>query len=65
MLGLTRVVVAAFAVMLANAVLAQSHPTKALRMVVAFPPGGATDVIARVAGQPLSVRLGQAPSRAP
>ena len=62
MLGLTRVVVAAFATLatlFADAALAQSYPTKAVRMVVAFPPGGATDVIARVVGQPLSVRLGQ------
>jgi tripartite-type tricarboxylate transporter receptor subunit TctC len=58
-LGLTRIVVAAFAVMIADAALAQSYPTKAVRLVVAFPPGGATDVIARVVGQPLSVRLGQ------
>jgi tripartite-type tricarboxylate transporter receptor subunit TctC len=45
--------------MTADAALAQSYPTKAVRMVVAFPPGGATVVIARVVGQPLSVRLGQ------
>src|SRR6266850_3472412 len=60
--GLTRVVAAAFATfatLFADAALAQSYPTKAVRMVVAFPPGGATDIIARVVGQPLSVRLGQ------
>src|SRR5262245_12974262 len=54
-----RIAVAACAALFTTAALAQSYPTKAVRLVVAFPPGGATDVIARVVGQPLSVRLGQ------
>lgn len=56
---LMRLAAAAFAALFATGALAQSYPTKAVRLVVAFPPGGATDVIARVVGQPLSVRLGQ------
>jgi tripartite-type tricarboxylate transporter receptor subunit TctC len=54
-----RIAVVALAALSADTALAQSYPTKAIRLVVAFPPGGATDVIARVVGQPLSVRLGQ------
>ena len=38
---------------------AQSFPTRPIRMILAFPPGGATDVIARTIGPPLGQRLGQ------
>src|SRR5437016_7186295 len=39
--------------------LAQSYPSRPLRLFVSFPPGGASDLIARVVGVPLSARLGQ------
>jgi tripartite-type tricarboxylate transporter receptor subunit TctC len=42
-----------------DAAHAQSFPSRPIRMIVAFPPGGATDVIARVIGAPLGERLGQ------
>jgi tripartite-type tricarboxylate transporter receptor subunit TctC len=38
---------------------AQSYPNRPIRMYVGFPPGGAADIVARVIGQALSVRLGQ------
>jgi len=38
---------------------AQSYPTHPIRLFVSFPPGGAADLVARVFGQALSVRLGQ------
>jgi tripartite-type tricarboxylate transporter receptor subunit TctC len=44
----------------ASAVSAQSYPSKPVRMIVGFPPGGGTDVVARVIGQKLSEWWGQA-----
>ena len=38
---------------------AQTYPNRAIRLIVAFPPGGAVDVVARTIGQPLGARLGQ------
>src|ERR1700738_345164 len=38
---------------------ALDYPTRPVRFVVGYPPGGATDIIARLIGQRLSERLGQ------
>ena len=39
---------------------AQTYPTRPLHIVAGAPPGGATDILARLMGQWLSERLGQA-----
>ena len=38
---------------------AQTYPSKAIRMIIPFPPGGATDLLGRLVGQKLSERVGQ------
>ncbi|CAG2131576.1 tripartite tricarboxylate transporter substrate binding protein [Cupriavidus numazuensis] len=42
-----------------SSALAQSFPNKPIRVVVPYPPGGPTDIVARVVGQKLSEKLGQ------
>jgi tripartite-type tricarboxylate transporter receptor subunit TctC len=49
-------IIAAFTVATAAA---QTYPNRPIRLFVGYPPGGATDIIARVVGQGLSDRLGQ------
>lgn len=39
--------------------VAQEYPTRPVKWVVGYPPGGATDIIARLIGQRLSEKLGQ------
>ena len=39
---------------------AQAYPSRPVRLLVGFPAGGVTDVFARLMGQWLSERLGQA-----
>lgn len=41
-----------------GAASAADYPTKPIRLIVPWPPGGGTDVFARVIGQKLSERLG-------
>lgn len=48
-----------FALVASGLVHAQAWPTKPVRIVVPFAPGGTTDLIARVVGQTLSQTLGQ------
>ncbi len=46
-------------VLVVNGVYAQSWPTKPIKFIVPYPPGGGTDVIARIVQEPLAKELGQ------
>ena len=49
----------AFAALLCGTAAAQDYPGKPVRMVVGFPPGGGTDVVARILAPRMSELLGQ------
>lgn len=60
MLHLLRCAVLALAALVAPAALAQgTYPVKPIKFVAPFPPGGSSDVLARLIGQKLSETLGQ------
>src|SRR6185369_537512 len=44
---------------LSSLAAAQAYPTRSLRWIVGFPPGGGADTVARIMGPWLSERLGQ------
>jgi tripartite-type tricarboxylate transporter receptor subunit TctC len=58
-LVLATLIVASAAAAVAPAASAQAWPNRPIRLILPFPPGGATDVIARTVGTPLGARLGQ------
>ncbi len=49
----------AMAIPMVSGAGAQDFPTKPIKIVVPYPPGGGTDVLARLVAQKLSDRLGQ------
>jgi tripartite-type tricarboxylate transporter receptor subunit TctC len=51
--------VVAFTSATSTSVWAQPYPTRPIRLLVSYPPGGAADVVARAVGLPLAARLGQ------
>src|SRR5215207_365097 len=57
--SLQAVMLALAATLLAAPTIAQDYPTKAVRIVVTFPPGGSSDVTARALSVPLQKHLGQ------
>ena len=55
---MSRAALAALA-LIALAAQAQPYPTRAIKFVVPFPPGGGVDIVARAVGDKLAPRLGQ------
>ena len=56
---MTRLLFAALLAISASLANAQVWPAKSIRIVLQFPPGGSTDVVARILGQAISQSLGQ------
>ena len=59
MATIVRIAALCVALFAAGTALAQPYPNKLVRIIVPFPAGGPTDVMARFIGQKLSERLGQ------
>ena len=51
--------IAGCAIGIGSQALAQDYPTRPIRFVVPYPPGGGTDIIARIVQPKLSEALGQ------
>ena len=45
--------------LVAGVAAAQDYPSKPIRMIVPYPPGGGTDVVARIVNEKLATELGQ------
>ncbi len=59
MIRLARLAAFAFAAVLAGAAFAADYPTRTVKIIVSYPPGGTTDVLARIMAGWLSEKMGQ------
>ena len=58
-MGVTTIAVAVLATLTASILQAQTYPTKTVRLVIPFPPGGSNDIVGRVLASTLGERLGR------
>mgnify|MGYP003344535085 CR=1 FL=1 len=54
-----RLLIASICIFAISPVIAQNYPNKPIKLIVPFPPGGPTDIVARPLGQMLGEGLKQ------
>src|SRR5438045_589436 len=59
MMTILRAIALGAACLISSAAFSQQYPTKPVKIIVPFPPGGVTDLAGRLIAQKLSEKLGQ------
>src|SRR5215218_2186964 len=55
----TTVAVLMASIAIASSAVAQNYPAKTIRYIIAFPPGGSNDILARIIGARMTEAMGQ------
>ncbi|HEV3011087.1 MAG TPA: tripartite tricarboxylate transporter substrate-binding protein, partial [Burkholderiales bacterium] len=56
---MVRIFSVVIAALISGTAFAQTFPSKPIRVLVPFPAGGTTDIVARIVGQRVSEQVGQ------